>query len=199
MRIEDYTDLLERAIKRGVKHLPNEDLVTLAIKGRSKNTVTQLLDAIEKGEDIKPTVNNLPLLAGMELQERRKPDGVITKNPMDAFFAVRHFAMDNEHEYFIAIILDVAHKVSEIKVVSKGLINRTLVHPREVFSHALKLNATAIMLAHNHPSGLLDPSAEDISTTNRLVEAGSILGIQVIDHLVFSFSDCFSFKEHGLM
>lgn len=199
MRTEDYTDLLERAIKRGVKHLSNEDLVTLAIKGRSKNTATQLLDAIEKGEDITPTMSNIPLLAGMELQERRKPDGIVIKNPMDAFFAVRHFAMDNEHEYFIAIILDVAHKVSEIKIVSKGLINRTLVHPREVFSHALKLNATAIMLAHNHPSGLLDPSAEDISTTNRLVEAGGILGIQVIDHLVFSFNDCFSFKEHGLM
>ncbi|WP_338083850.1 JAB domain-containing protein [Bullifex porci] len=72
-------------------------------------------------------------------------------------------------------------------------------HPREVFSDPIARRATAIILAHNHPSGILEPSREDITTTSRLAESGEILGIKVIDHLIFSTKSYYSFREHGLM
>ena len=78
-------------------------------------------------------------------------------------------------------------------------MNRSLIHPREVFSDPISRRATAVVLAHNHPSGILSPSKEDIATTTRLAESGELLGIRVIDHLIFSNKSYFSFKEHGLL
>ena len=90
------------------------------------------------------------------------------------------------NEYFFSITLNGAHQVIDVHTITKGLVNRVLVHPREVFRPVLLDNATAIVVAHNHPSGNLEPSREDKDITNRLKEAGDLLGIRVLDHLIFS-------------
>lgn len=101
-------------------------------------------------------------------------------------------------EYFLCITLDGAHRVINIHVVSKGLLNRTLVHPREVFRPAIKDNAAAIIVAHNHPSNQLAPSDEDKGLTKRLREAGDIVGISILDHLILARTSYFSFMEAGI-
>lgn len=101
-------------------------------------------------------------------------------------------------EYFLCITLDAAHRVINIHEVTKGLLNRTLVHPREVFRRAIKDNAAAIIVAHNHPSNQLEPSSEDRGLTSRLREAGDIVGISILDHLILARDSYFSFMEAGI-
>ena len=137
--------------------------------------------------------------AALELGRRRfVKNGNTISTPNDIFLEVKHFAT-REQEQFIVIVLNGAHEVINIFTATIGLVNRALIHPREVFSDPIARRATAIILAHNHPSGILEPSREDITTTSRLAESGEILGIKVIDHLIFSTKPYYSFREHGLM
>ena len=137
--------------------------------------------------------------AALELGRRRfVKNGNTISTPNDIFLEVKHFAT-REQEQFIVIVLNGAHEVINIFTATIGLVNRALIHPREVFSDPIARRATAIILAHNHPSGILEPSREDITTTSRLAESGEILGIKVIDHLIFSTKSYYSFREHGLM
>lgn len=98
-------------------------------------------------------------------------------------------------EHFIAFHLDVKFQVVGYHVVSKGTLSASLVHPREVFKAALLSNAYAIIVAHNHPSGFLRPSQEDIETTKQLIKAGKLLGVAVVDHCIFVPEALYSFKE----
>ena len=137
--------------------------------------------------------------AALELGRRRfVKNGNTISTPNDIFLEVKHFAT-REQEQFIVIVLNGAHEVINIFTATIGLVNRALIHPREVFSDPIARRATAIILAHNHPSGILEPSREDITTTSRLSESGEILGIKVIDHLIFSTKSYYSFREHGLI
>jgi DNA repair protein RadC len=102
-----------------------------------------------------------------------------------------------ETEQFIVITLDGEHKVIETKVISSGILNRAIIHPREVFRSAITDNACSIVIAHNHPSGSLEPSKEDRDITFRLKEAGQLLGIEVLDHIIVSIKGYFSFLEEG--
>ena len=86
-----------------------------------------------------------------------------------------------------------------MRTVSVGLVNRTMVHPREVFAGPLTDRAAAVILAHNHPSGSLDPSAEDNEITRRLVEAGQTLGIPVLDHVIFGSTGYYSYLENDAL
>ena len=102
-------------------------------------------------------------------------------------------------EVFIIMCLDTKNKVTGLFKVSQGSLNSSIVHPREVFKRALMQNSNSIVLAHNHPSGDVTPSEEDISVTRRLQEAGDILGIKVLDHLIIGAGGRYkSFKEDGL-
>jgi DNA repair protein RadC len=105
-----------------------------------------------------------------------------------------------EVECFVTITLNGSHKIIGTYIVSKGLVNQTIVHPREVFRPAIADNAVAVIIAHNHPSGNLEPSAEDKGTTRRIKEAGNLLGIKVLDHLIVSPSarGYFSFLENDI-
>lgn len=89
-----------------------------------------------------------------------------------------------DKECFVSITLNGTHKIIGVYVASQGLVNRTLVHPREVFRPAIADNAVAIIIAHNHPSGSLEPSIEDKDVTKRMKQAGDILGIKVLDHII---------------
>lgn len=104
-----------------------------------------------------------------------------------------------EQECFVSVSLNGAHEILGFYIVSLGLANRALVHPREVFRNAIKDNATAVILAHNHPSGNLKPSIEDKDVTKRMKLAGDVLGIKVLDHLIVSPSlGHFSFLENDV-
>ncbi len=116
--------------------------------------------------------------------------------PADVLPLVRHFA-DRKQEHFICLSLNGAHEVCAVRVVSVGLVNRTIVHPREVFADPVTDRAAAVIVCHNHPSGNVDPSSEDREVTRRLGAAGETLGIPLLDHLVFSERAYYSFLEHG--
>jgi DNA repair protein RadC len=102
-------------------------------------------------------------------------------------------------EHFVCITLNGANEVIERRIVTIGLLDRSLVHPRDVFADVISDRAAAVIFAHNHPSGNLAPSDEDLKTQDRLVQAARILGIRVLDHIVVGKKGHFSFQEAGLI
>jgi len=132
------------------------------------------------------------------ISERNSKYHVKISSPSDAFKVLERFASKRQ-EHFLVITLDGAHQVERAKIVSVGLVNRTVVHPREVFQPAIEDSATAVIVAHNHPSGNVEPSTEDRDITEKLVSAGEILGIAVLDHVIIAKGGFYSFLEHGLL
>ena len=106
---------------------------------------------------------------------------------------------NKSQEHFVSITLNGANEVIQKRIVTVGLLDRSLVHPRDVFADVITDRAAAVIFAHNHPSGDLQPSDEDIKTQARLVEAAKILGIRVLDHLIVGRKGYFSFEESGLI
>lgn len=120
-------------------------------------------------------------------------------SPSDVVNLIRDYMDNSDREQFIIIAVDTKNQPTAINTCSIGTLNTSLVHPREVFKMAILANSNSIILAHNHPSGDVSPSKEDISITNRLKEAGSIIGINVLDHLIIGFENYLSFKEKSLL
>lgn len=106
---------------------------------------------------------------------------------------------DNKKEHFVVFFLDSRNQEIKREIISVGSLNANLVHPREVFEPAVRHLAAQIIISHNHPSGNPEPSEEDLKITKRLVEAGKILGIDVIDHVIVSKGEYFSFEDKGLL
>lgn len=106
---------------------------------------------------------------------------------------------DQFQEHFVALTLDGAGNIINSRVITVGLLNHTLVHPREVFRGAILDNAASIIVAHNHPSGSLEPSSQDIAITTQLKDAGTLMGIPVIDHIIVSKNGHLSMRERGLL
>lgn len=106
---------------------------------------------------------------------------------------------DKSQEHFVSITLNGANEVIQKRIVTVGLLDKSLVHPRDVFADVITDRAAAVIFAHNHPSGNLQPSDEDVKTQLRLIEAGKILGIRVLDHVIVSRKGYFSFEESGLL
>lgn len=106
-----------------------------------------------------------------------------------------------DREYFVAMQLDGKNRINSLHIVSEGSLNQSIVHPRETFKSAILSNSAAVILAHNHPTGDLTPSSEDIAITRRLKEAGDLLGIRVLDHLIIDTESGKhqSFTEMGLL
>ncbi len=135
--------------------------------------------------------------ASIELSRRfLYPDKRKITSPKDILPLISHFE-DRKQEHFLCLSLNGANEVKFVRTVSIGLVNRTLVHPREIYSDPIKDRAAAIVIAHNHPSGNLEPSQEDIEITGRIKQAGEILGIQLLDHIIFSENAYYSFLEEG--
>jgi DNA repair protein RadC len=127
-------------------------------------------------------------------RQKKSPAKVITAE--DAYNLLKPY-WNAEQEHFIIITLNGAHKPIKVSIVSIGLVNRTVVHPREVFVRAIQDNATAIILCHNHPSGNLDASTEDREITERMCDVGELVGIRVIDHIIFSKTGYASLRKNG--
>jgi len=109
------------------------------------------------------------------------------------------FIRHKKQEYLISFSLDSAGQIIKRRVVTIGLLNQSLAHPREVFSGPLADRAAGVIIAHNHPSGIVEPSAEDIKTTQQLVSAGILLGIPLCDHLIITKVTHLSFRKRSLI
>lgn len=136
---------------------------------------------------------------GRRLAARRLHPGSAIRGPADVFAHFHPSLRLVPQERFIALLLDGRHRVLREEVVSQGTLTASLVHPREVFRAALRESAAALILVHNHPSGDPTPSAEDREITLRLVRAGELLGVRVIDHVIVAERGFFSLKEGGAM
>ena len=203
----------ERLADKGPQALSDADLLAIllntGIKGKNVSELARdLLSLLDRNREI-PSVEELSGLSGMgnskacavaamlEFGRRRwGVSGCAVKHPSDIFSLVRHNA-DRKQERLISISLNGAHEVLAVRVVTVGLVNRTIVHPREVFADLLQDRAAAFIVAHNHPSGRLSPSPEDHEMTDRLRKAAHILGLHFLDHLIFSQADYYSFRQNG--
>ena len=154
------------------------------IKGIGFAKAAQIKACFELGkrQDLEPELKNFDI-----------------KDPQSVVKAVKASIKDKAKEHFKLILLNTRNKIIGISTVSIGSLNASIVHPREVFKDAIIHNAYSVVLAHNHPSGDTEPSEDDLTITKRLVEAGKILGIEVIDHIIISKNGFFSFKEKGLL
>jgi DNA repair protein RadC len=112
---------------------------------------------------------------------------------------VGHRLRDEKREHFLALLMDTKGGVLREHTVSVGDLSSSLVHPREVFVEAIRRSAASLLVAHNHPSGDPTPSPEDVQVTRRLVEAGELLGIEVLDHVIIGDNRWVSLREKGLM
>ena len=125
-----------------------------------------------------------------------KPPFPAIKSAEDAASLLRplHFASE---EHFVSLHLNTKFEVIGLHEVSHGTLSASLVHPREVFNRAIKRSAASLIVVHNHPSGHIDPSREDINITKRLFEAGQLIGIPLIDHIIIGRDKYYSFKEEN--
>lgn len=203
----------ERMIAGGSQSLSDQELLAILIgSGNRERSVTliakDLLELMDKKSTVAyedlisiqglGTAKSTLIASALELGRRRLPSKRRQiSTPADIYPLIRHYATRMQ-EHFLSVCLNGAHEVLSVNVCSIGLVNRTLVHPREVFTEAVKERATAIIVAHNHPSGNLDPSIEDKDVTRRLRQAGDILGIKILDHLIFGEEGYLSMLEGNL-
>jgi DNA repair protein RadC len=124
------------------------------------------------------------------------PERRIT-SPKDAYNLVKRFLVDVDREYFIVVCLDTKSQPTAINICHVGSLNASIVHPREVLKPAILSNSASIIVAHNHPSSDPTPSREDIEVTKRLSEAGKIIGIDLLDHIIVGIDRFISLKEKG--
>ena len=197
-------ELLAIVISRGVAGKPvtaiAQELISRfgSINGVSEATIEELARIKGLG-----SAKAAQLKACFELANRKeltseKQDYTIT-SPESVLKLVRSKIRDKAKEHFLLITLNTRNKVTSITNVSVGTLNASLVHPREVFRDAIRQSASSIVLAHNHPSGDETPSEEDLKITKRLIEAGKIIGIEVLDHIIIGKDSFCSFKEKALM
>lgn len=154
------------------------------------------LEELQKIEGVGPAKATL-IAAALEFSRRRiRPEGLRISFPADVLPLIQHYA-DRKQEHFICVSINGANEVIKSRVVSVGLVNRTQVHPREVFADPITDRASAIIVAHNHPAGSLEPSSEDKEITEQLKCAGETLGIRLLDHIIFNQKGYYSLLEHG--
>jgi DNA repair protein RadC len=207
----------EKLLRYGPNKLSTEELLAIILRSGQKgqNVLTIAKNVLKKfSEKELPyiTVNELKnfpgigevkaceIVACFELGKRLLKDKKtnLYLTPKDVFDRLVEYR-DKKKEHFFVFYLDVRNQEINYDIVSVGLLNASLVHPREVFENAIKHSAAQIIVAHNHPSGDVDPSEDDLEITKRLVEAGKILGIEIIDHIIVSKDSFFSFKNKGLI
>jgi DNA repair protein RadC len=142
------------------------------------------------------------ILAAVELGRRigqvRNPGRPVISSPADVERLLRGRIANLDRENFVVVLLNTKNEVIETPTVSVGTLSASLVHPREVFKPAIRASAASVILAHNHPSGKVEPSREDREVTKRLGEAADVLGIEVLDHIIVG-DGYFSMKEHGML
>ena len=203
----------EKLLRKGAPALSDQELLAILLgKGTAAIDVMTLAGKLAKvvdqkglnlrAEDLKQfgavgDAKATLILAAIEFARRRiKPEGAKIETPADLLPHVRHYA-DRKQEHFLCATINGANEILNIRVISIGLIDRAPAHPREVFADALVDRASAIIVAHNHPAGDLKPSPSDVEITKQLKAAGDIIGISLLDHIIFNRTGYFSFLEAG--
>jgi DNA repair protein RadC len=145
----------------------------------------------------------IAIIAALELGRRRQSAFPLNKKLVHSSREVANFLKtrlkDYPHEVFAVVFLNRANKVNHFEILSSGGISHTIVDPRLIFKKALDVKATSLILCHNHPSGNLRPSRQDEELTARLKEAGNLIEIRIIDHLIVSDEGYYSFADEGLL
>jgi len=210
----------ERLIKYGAKNLSDSELLAILIgSGNNKNSAKDLANLIlnkcdgasnldKMNYNILTSIDGIKeskacnILAAIELSRRinnnvRDLNGIKLNNVELVFQYYKEILKDEKQECFYCVYLDVTKKVICDKLLFKGTLNYSLVHPREVFKEAFLVGASAIVCVHNHPSGNIKPSVQDIEITNNLVELGLIHGVKVLDHVIIGENTYYSFLENN--
>ncbi|MEI6533365.1 MAG: DNA repair protein RadC [Candidatus Roizmanbacteria bacterium] len=209
----------EKLIAKGPENLKDAELIAIllrtGVKGKSAIDIAQsVLNSHSLTELSRLTYVDLrqvggleqskicTLLSAFELMNRallqKDNSRVLIQQPKDILSHVYEIK-EAKKENFVVIYLNARNELIQKEIISVGTLNASLVHPREVFEPAIRCVAGQIILAHNHPSGDPDPSDADIEITQRLTDAGKILGIDVVDHVIVTKEKYFSFKEKGLI
>ncbi len=209
----------ERLLCYGVEQLSNEELLAILLKTGTRDMsakvlASYLLKEIGNISELQHTSYQMlaqmkgigrakacTLLAAVELGKRvLQKKSILYQKFTDAYQVASYYQDKIGHfkqEYFICIYLDVSKKLIHEKVLFIGTLNRSLVHPREVFKEAYQVSASSIICVHNHPSGEVLPSKEDVLFTSQLVKVGKMLGIEVIDHIIIGEDKYYSFFENN--
>ena len=211
----------ERVINYGIENISNEELIAIILKTGTKNkSVKELaLEVLTKINNLNNletiTINTfkdinglgmvktIELMASIELGKRiflKKENNqkIIYDNPNTIYLENRYLFKSKKQEYFYALYLDNKNILIERKLLFMGTINRSIVHPREIFKEAYLSSASKIVCMHNHPSGDTTPSMEDIRLTKALIEIGKLQGITIVDHIIVSDNNYYSFlSEKG--
>ena len=208
----------ERLVNYGKENISNEELIAILIKTGTKNysvkdiscEVLKKINGLNKLEsigintfkDIKGLgkVKTIELMAAIELGkriflEKNKEKSITYDNPNIIFENNLYLFKNKKQEYFYCLYLDNKNKLIERKLLFMGTINKSIVHPREIFKEAYLTSASKIICLHNHPSGDITPSLEDINLTRSLVTIGKLQGIMVTDHLIMSDNNYYSFYK----
>jgi DNA repair protein RadC len=211
----------ERLLERGAQALSDAELVGVllgsGVRGRSAielahallaefGSLAALLAAgrarLLAQHGIGPA-RGAQLLAAIELSRRQFREALRLTSALESPEATRSFLLaqlrDRPYEVFCCLYLDSRHRLIAFEELFRGTIDRAGVHPREVLRQTLHHNAAAVIFAHNHPSGVLEPSQADELITRRLKESLALLDVRVLDHLIIGDGACFSFCEHGLI
>ncbi len=201
----------EKLLEKGAGFLSDQELLAIILgKGTQKDDVFSLAKKIikiidEKGlgfqaKDIIAVdgigeAKATALSAAFEFVRRRiKPEGLKIKFPADILPLIQHYG-DRKQEHFLCVSINGANEVMNVRVITIGLVNKSQVHPREVFADVIAERASALIVAHNHPNGELRPSDEDRQITKRLQDAANILGLKLLDHIIFNAKGYYSFAE----
>jgi len=211
----------EKMLAKGEKSLSNDELLSILLRtGTKRKNAIQLANYI-----INKDIQGLRCLQDMTIEELCEIDGVglskatmikaalelgirvasITpnkykvKNPWDIYKYYMDSLRYQKQEIFKVVLLNTKNEIISDIDVSKGTLNSSLVHPREVFREAIKRSTNKIILMHNHPSGTIEPSKEDKNVTSRLIKCGELIGIEVIDHIIIGDGLYFSFKENMII
>lgn len=207
----------ERFLTHGVENLSNSDLLSIILRTGIKDisvrelsenilssvgSITNLKDiGIRELSKIKGvgTIKAITLLAAIELGKRVNNPEISLKMKLNNSEIVHNsfksLFKNLKQEKFMAIYLDNKKRLISYKFLFIGTLNKSIVHPREIFNEALKVNASSIICIHNHPSNDITPSNEDIIFTKQLIEGSKIIGIPVVDHLITNGEEYFSFYE----
>ena len=222
MKIKDMPKIerpREKLIAKGAENLKDSELLAILLRTGTtgKNVIeiaSHILSKYSKKRLLQMTYEDLSkisgidsakattLLAAFELSKRALEVND-TNLPVisDAKDAVAQLSdmRDLKKEHFVVLYLNAKNQLVYKETISMGTLNANLVHPREVFEPALKYSAAQIIVAHNHPSGDPKPSEDDLEVTKRLTEAGKMMGIEVMDHVIVSKNSYFSFKEEKIL
>jgi DNA repair protein RadC len=198
-RLSD-SELLAIILRTGIKGVNVVELagrILRQIGGKNLTSVT--LEELKKIKGLGPTKAG-QILASLELGKRLLKDkkAVLHLSPKDVYEQLRDIR-DLKKEHFVILFLDSRSQEIKRETISVGTLNASLVHPREVFEPAIKCNSAQIIVAHNHPSGDPEPSNEDIEITKRLVKAGELMGIELVDHIVVASKSFKSFRQENLI